>query len=84
MFRLRRYVDGKLVHTSKPRAEKAELLRWMENYQADWSRHIEDGHLPEMIGTNQGKEVSRVSDDELLVTTTEDRKLRFIIVERNN
>ena len=82
MFRLRRYVNGKLVHTSKPQADKTQMLRWIDNYQADWSRHLEDGHRPEMVGTNQGKEVVRLSPDELLVTTTEDVNLRFVIIER--
>lgn len=82
MFRLRRYVDGKLVHTSNPQVEKTQLLRWMDNYQTEWSQHLEDGHLPKMVGCNQGKVVDRISADELRVVTTEDRQLRFVIVER--
>lgn len=83
MMKQRTYVDGKLVKTSKQAHEPEVVRKWMDNIEREWSKHLEDARLdPEaMYGTNQGKEVTRVSIDELLVTTTEDKKLRFLNVE---
>lgn len=82
LMRQRTYVDGQLVKTSSIQPAST-IRRWMDNVQREWSKHLDDAHIdPEaMRGTNQGKEVIRVSIDQLNVITTEDKSLRFLNVE---
>ena len=83
LYCLRRYVDGKLVHSSKLPSEIEILYRYMDNYEREWSSNLEFAQLPEAVGNNQGKIVTRVSLDELHVVTTENHILRFVIVPVN-
>jgi hypothetical protein len=81
MFVQRFYFDGKLQKTGKPR--DIETLRtWLDNIQREWSRNLMPLTLPGQFDPNNGHEVTRVSLDELLVTTTGNHKLRFVNVER--
>lgn len=74
------YVDGKLTRTAKPR-DLATARQWMTNMEREWSRNLGPLTLPGEFDPNNGHEVTRVSPDELLVTTTGNKKLRIINVE---
>ena len=79
------YVNGKLERTTKPNTIE-QLRKWIDNTEREWSKNLDEIRTnPEAFrGFNQGREVSRVSIDELLVTTTENKKLRWINVERKS
>lgn len=78
-MRQRLYFDGKLHKTTKPN-EPETLRRWLDNAEKMWSAHLGPLTLPGEFDPNNGHEVTRVSPDELLVTTTGNHKLHYINV----
>jgi hypothetical protein len=81
LMKQRTYCDGKLVKTSSPKSPEV-VRKWMDNIEREWSKN---GSMP-LVGPgefdmNQGHSCVRVSQDELLVITTGNRKLRFLNVE---
>jgi hypothetical protein len=81
MMRQRFYLDGKLQNTTKPR-EAEVVRRYLDNIERDWLRGGLCPLTPEgEFDTNNAHEVTRVSPDELLITNTRGRKLRFVNVE---
>lgn len=79
-MRQRLYLNGKLQKTTK--AQTPETLRkWLDNAQTMWSSHMGPLVGPGEFDPNHGHKVSRPSQDELLVTTTGGRKLRYLNVE---
>lgn len=79
-MRQRLYIDGKLTKTTKPNTPET-LRKWLDNAQQMWSAHLGPLALPGEFDPNNGHEVTRVSPDELLVTTTGNRKLRIVNIE---
>lgn len=79
-MRQRFYLDGKLQKTTKPN-DPAKLRVWLDNLETEWSSELGPLVAPGEWDPNNGHEVTRVSPDELLVTTTGNRKLRFVNVE---
>jgi hypothetical protein len=79
-MRQRTYFDGKLRRSGKP-TRQSTLRRYLDNIQADWLRN---GLFPLTpageAGVNNAHTVTRVSEDELVIVTTEGHTLRFIIV----
>jgi len=78
MARFRTYVDGKLTKSSE--TDYTRAVRWLDNIQRDWSSNLGPLVQPGEFDPNNGHEVTRVSEAELLVTTTGNRKLKFVIV----
>jgi hypothetical protein len=80
MINQRFYINGKLHKTSKGlTVEKSR--RYLDNIEREWSKHLAPLTLPGEFDFNKGHEVTRVSTDELLVTTTGNKKLRFVNIE---
>lgn len=79
MARFRTYLEGKLNKSTEVTIERG--TKWLDNTQAEWSRNLMPLTLPGEFDPNNGHEVTRVSPTELLVTTTGNRKLRFVVVE---
>lgn len=77
----RLYVDGKL--SKSQRIDKPRAIRWLDNSQAMWSKNLMPLVAPGEFDPNNGHEVTRVSETELLVTTTGNRKLHYKIVNCN-
>lgn len=80
-MKYRTYLDGKLSKTS--RDYPLETVRhYLDNIEAEWSKN---GMFPLSasgeLDINQAHSVTRVSPDELLVTNTAGKKIRWIIVK---
>ena len=79
MARYRTYLDGKLNKATEVTHERG--IKWLDNTQSEWSRNLGPLVVAGDFDPNNGYEVIRVSETELLVTTTGNRKLRFVLVE---
>ena len=80
-MRQRLYVDGKL--TKSVEGDAAKLRRWLDNAERGWLEHgLNPLTAPGEFDSNLAHEVTRVSPDELLITSTSGSKLRFVNVER--
>ena len=75
MARFRTYEEGKLIKSSNCTPEQG--AKWLDLCQADWAKNLMPLVLPGEFDDNNGHEVTRVSDTELLVTTTGNRHLRY-------
>lgn len=79
-MRQRFYFDGKLSKTTKPTTVET-LRKWLDNIERDWTKR---GLLPLTAAgefdVNGCHESTRISPDELTITTSGGHKLRWINV----
>lgn len=80
MTRFRTYLDGKLSKSTEV-SSRERAIKWLDNSQEQWSKNIGPIVAAGEFDPNNVHEVTRVSETELLVTTTGNHKLRFVVIE---
>jgi hypothetical protein len=79
MARYRFYRNGDLQKSASLSTSVGK--QWLDNTQEEWSKNLMPQVAPGEFDPNNGIEVNRVSDLELLVTTTGGHKLRWVVIE---
>lgn len=74
------YIDGKLHKTAKPK-DIETARKWLVNLQREWSRNgLFPLTMPGEFDPNNAHKIEVISEDELIVTNTRGKVLRWINV----